>query len=92
MQAPQPQGLLGGSAPFGQAIIDRAIDRAAVKLGEGQSGVVVHLDGQGEVSASLIQRFGDHLLITAAVGLDTSRGMVFDKEHLRWQAEIIAKW
>jgi len=77
---------------FGQFAIDRALDRAAVKLGEGQQGFVFHLDLAGEVSASIIKRFGEHIEITGAVVLDVSDGFKFDKQHLSGEANLVARF
>lgn len=82
--------LMGPSTRlFGQDAIDRAIDHAASRLGEGQSGVVVHLDLGGELSASVVERIGDHVKITGAAVLDTSQGLKFDRQHLAVAGELI---
>ena len=77
---------------FSEAAIQKAINRAGEKLGDGQSGLVVHLDSQNEFSVSLIQRVGDHISVEAVSVMDTKDGFKFDKEHLSVQGEIIAKW
>ncbi len=77
---------------FTEDSIQKAINRAGEKLSNGQSGLVVHLDSQDEFSVSVIQRFGDHISVEAAGVMDTSDGFKFDKEHLRAQAELIARW
>ena len=77
---------------FTEDAIQKAIDRAGDKLGEGESGLVVHLDSSNEFSVSLIKRFGDKISVEAAGVMDTSDGFKFDKEHLKVQAELIYKW
>ena len=89
-----PMGLMGAAPPalFGQEAIDRAIARAGAKLADGHGAVVVHLDNQGEFSASVVTRIGDHVTVEGAAVLDTSDGWKFDKEHLRVQGEIVISW
>lgn len=77
---------------FTETAIQNAIDRAGEKLGEGESGLVVHLDSNDEFSVSVIKRFGEHVSVEAAGVMDTSDGFKFDKEHLKFQAELVAKW
>lgn len=78
---------------FTEDAIQTAIDRAGEKLGEGESGLVIHLDSQDEFSVSVIKRFGEHVSVEAAGVMNTSDGLFkFDKEHLKFQAEIIARW
>lgn len=77
---------------FTEDVIQKAIDRAGEKLAPGQSGLVVHLDTRDEFSVSVIQRIGDHISVEAAGVMDTSDGFKFDKEHLRAQGELIARW
>jgi hypothetical protein len=84
-----PHALLG---VFGQDAIDRAIARAGATLGDGKSGVVIHLDDHGEVSASVIKRFGDHVTVEGAAMLDTSTGWKFDRAHLAVKGEVVISW
>lgn len=82
-------GLMASPNIFSQEAIDRAIARAGTKLDEGKSGVVVHYDTQGELSASVVYRLGNHLDIKAGAFFDTSKGFHFDKEHLAASGELV---
>jgi hypothetical protein len=77
---------------FTEEAIQKQINRAAEKLGNGKSGLVAHIDNQGEVSVSVVQRFGEIISVEAIGIMDTSEGFKFDKEHLKVQAELIARW
>lgn len=77
---------------FTEDHIQRAIDRAATKLGEGKSGLVAHVDNQGEASLSIVKRFGNTVSVEFTGVMDTRQGFKFDKDHLRLQAELIAQW
>lgn len=77
---------------FTEEAIQNAIDRAGEKLGDGESGLVVHLDSKDEFSISVIHRFGEHVSVEAAGVMNTSDGFKFDKDHLKFQAEFIARW
>jgi hypothetical protein len=77
---------------FTEAAIQGAIDRAGSKLKENESGLVVHLDDKGEFSVSVIQKIGSHVSVEVAGVMDTTQGFTFDKEKIRLQAELIARW
>jgi len=83
-------GMFTGSALDDS--IQNAINRGAARLGEGQSGIVVHLDTRGEFSASLVKRFGNIISVEGAAILDTSKGFKFDKEHLAVEGELIVRF
>ncbi len=76
---------------FTEEAIQKAIDRAGEKLGDGESGLVAHVDDRDEVSISIIKRFGDTISIESAAVMDVSDGYKFDKEHLRLEANLIWK-
>ena len=77
---------------FSEENIQKAITHAASKLGTASSGLVAHVDSDGQISISLIQRLGPHISIEATGIMQATKGMKFDKEHLKAQAELIAKW
>lgn len=77
---------------FTESNIQKYINDAATKLGDGKSGLVAHIDNQGEATLSVIQRFGDHVSVEATGVMDIRQGFKFDKDHLRLQAELIAEW
>lgn len=77
---------------FSEENIQKQINRAAEKLGDKQSGLVAHIDSDGELSVSLVQRLGSVVSVEATGVMDISEGFKFDKEHLKLQAELIAKW
>jgi hypothetical protein len=88
-----PQAFLTSGGPiFSQQAIDRSIARAGQQIGEGRSGLVAHLDSEGELSFTVIQRIGDHLEAQAGVLADTSKGFHFTKENLAFEASIVARW
>lgn len=76
---------------FSNDAIQASINKVREKLADGQSGLVIHADTGGKISASIVQRMGDHISIEAAAIMDMSSGK-FDREHLMAQAELIAKW
>ena len=77
---------------FSEENIQKAITHAASKLGDGKSGLVAHLDSDGQVSISLVQRIGPHVSVEATGIMDISKGVRFNKDRLKAQAELIAKW
>lgn len=77
---------------FTEENIQAAINHAADKLGDGKSGMVAHIDNQGEVSLSVVHRFGEHVSVEAIGIMNASEGFKFDKSHLTVQAELIAEW
>jgi len=77
---------------FTEESIQKAIDKAGEKLGEGESGIVVHLDPFNEISASVIKRFGTHISVEGAALFDLKDGFVFDKEHLKVEANLIIRF
>lgn len=83
-------GMFSGSALDDS--IQNAINRAGSVLGDGQSGIVVHLDTKGELSASVIKKFGDIVSVEGAAVLDTSHGYHFDKEHLSIEGNLIVRF
>lgn len=77
---------------FTETAIQEQINRAAEKLPDGKSGLVAHIDNQGEASVSLVQRMGEHVSVEAVAVMDIKEGFKFDKEHLKVQGELIAQW
>ena len=77
---------------FSEENIQKAITYAAAKLGEGKSGLIAHIDSDGNATVSLVQRIGGNVSIEATGVMDFSTGFKFDKNHLKAQAELIAKW
>jgi len=77
---------------FTEEAIQKAIDKAGEKLGEGQSGIVAHLNPFDEVSFSIIKKFGSRTSVEGAVLLDLSDGFVFDKEHLKIEGSLIFRF
>lgn len=77
---------------FSPDAIDRAIARAADKLGPGDSGIVLHLDNQDQITASVIERIGDHVKVEGAALWDVSNGFKVDKEHLRVEGDLVFSW
>ncbi len=77
---------------FTETAIQHAIDRAGSQLGDGQSGIVVHLDSNNEISASVVKRFGNVISVEGAAIMDVSHGFKFDKEHLVVEGNLIVRF
>lgn len=78
---------------FTDAKIQASINKVKTRLAEGQSGLVLHVDDKGEYSLSVVQRFGQFVSVEAIVAYDGSGPWTgFDKNKLKVQAELIAKW
>lgn len=77
---------------FTEAALQAQIDAAAQKLGEANSGLVLHADTNGDVHLSLIQRAGDHISVEGTIALDTSNGFKIDPEHIVGKVDLVAKW
>jgi len=87
-----PHALLAGPSIFSQSAIDRSIDRALADVPDGKNALVAHLDENKQVTAVIVQRFGDHVIFKAGATLDASQGLKLDREHLAWKASIQATW
>ena len=78
---------------FTDAKIQASINKVKSRLAEGQSGLVLHVDDKGEYSLSVVQRIGPHVSVEAIVAYDGSGPWQgFDRDRLKVQAELIAKW
>jgi hypothetical protein len=77
---------------FTEDKIQKAIDRAGERLGDGESGLVAHLDYKDEVSIAVIKKFGSVVSVEAIAVLDISEGWKFDKDKLSIEANLIVKW
>ena len=77
---------------FTEERIQKSIERAAEKLGDGESGLVAHVDDKDEVSVSVIKRFGTSISIEAVLAYDISQGFNFDKDKLAIEANLVWKW
>ncbi len=76
---------------FTEDKIQLAINQAAENLEAGKTRVVLH-GGEGEAYVSLVKKLGDHVSVEAAVILDTSDGIHFDKEHLDYGFQIVGEF
>lgn len=87
----QPLGLLSPKpvSIFSPEAIDRAIARAGMEVGDGHGAFVAHYDTDGSVTASAVQRVGNHLEVRAAVLWD---GVAVSKEHLAFSGQIVGRW
>ena len=77
---------------FSNAAIQKQIDHAYTKVGPTGWAIVAHLDSQGEATATLVKRIGDHVSVEVAGVMDIKDGFKFDKEHLKGQIEVIGSW
>lgn len=69
---------------FSDESIQAAIDMAAAELPSDKSGLVVHADGSGGITASIVQRFGAHVFVKA--GAEWAGGKISGG------AELVATW
>lgn len=78
---------------FTDAKIQASINKVRARLADGQSGLVLHVDDRGEYSLSVVQRLGSHVSVEALVAYDgAGPWTTFDRNKLKLQAELIAKW
>lgn len=77
---------------FSEENIQKRIDDVYEKMGDCKNGLIAHLDSNGEASISYVKKLNDIWSIEINTKADFSDGLKFDKEHLKGQAEIIAKW
>lgn len=69
---------------FSDSAIQAQIDRAAAELPADKSGLVIHADGMNGLTASVVQRFGDHVFVKA--------GAAWSGGKITGEAELVATW
>lgn len=77
---------------FSDSALQAQIDRCIDKVGPTGWGVIAHVDTNGEATATLVKRIGDHVSVEVAGFMDIRDGFKFDKEHLKAQVEVIGSW
>ena len=77
---------------FTEENIQKTLDHVYEKMGDSSNGLVAHLDSDGEASISYVKKINGTWSVEVVGIADLSDGIKFDKEHLKAQAEILAKW